>query len=247
MNQLLLNSGLTFNRIFWPQYCLLCNAAAGEQAVCPACLAELPLHDAPACPICAHPSAHALDRAHPATSDRVYTDICGDCLKHPPRFLRSLAAYTYRFPLDKLIGALKYHQQFAVIDILTAPLIALAAGPLPDALVAMPLHPHRLRERGFNQSLLLARRIARQLRLPLLQTACRRVRDTPPQTTLPVKQRRSNLGNAFTCADSVAGKRIGIVDDVMTSGSSLDSLAQALLQAGALEVECWVAARATLP
>ncbi|MHB0990225.1 MAG: double zinc ribbon domain-containing protein [Burkholderiales bacterium] len=246
MRQLILNSGLNFNRTFFPQNCLLCNIMAGAHALCDACLADLPLHREPACPVCAHPSASG------APSDTKLPDpgsgeICGACLKHPPRFKHCLAAYTYRFPLDKLIGALKYHQQFALVDILTAPLIALAsAGALPDALVAMPLHPRRLRERGFNQSLLLARRIARQLHIPLLETACRRVRDTAPQTTLSVDERRSNLRNAFICPEKITGKRIAIIDDVMTSGSSLDSLSRALLKAGAVEVECWVSARAAL-
>lgn len=247
MRRWLLNSGLNFNRIFFPQNCLLCGAAAGPRALCDACLADLPLHSEPACPICAHPAAGDAP-AITKLPAQAAGETCGVCLKHPPRFKRSIAAYAYRFPLDKLIGALKYRQQFALIDILTAPLIARAsAGVLPDALIAMPLHPQRLRERGFNQSLLLGRHIARQLQVPLLETACLRVRDTAPQTTLSVKQRRSNLHDAFACTETVTGKRIGIIDDVMTSGSSLDSVAHALLKAGATEVECWVSARAALP
>lgn len=246
MRQLLLNSRLNFNRFFFPQNCLLCGVVAGAHALCDACLADLPLHGEPACPVCAHPAASGAATGT-ELPDSGAGEICGACLKHPPRFKHCLAAYTYRFPLDKLIGALKYRQQFALIDILTAPLIARASvGVLPDALVAMPLHPQRLRERGFNQSLLLARRIARRLQLPLLETACARLRDTAPQTTLPVTQRRSNLRDAFACTAIVAGKRIAIIDDVMTSGSSLDSLTHALLQAGATEVECWVSARAAL-
>ncbi|MHB1676152.1 MAG: ComF family protein [Sulfuriferula sp.] len=231
-----------------PQNCLLCNAEAGNAALCTSCLADLPLHVEPVCPICAHPTAVHFSLSHPSSPDQNHGEICGACLRQPPAFTRSVAAYAYLFPLDKLITALKYHHQFAVIDTLTAPLIArLSTAALPDALIAMPLHPQRLRERGFNQSLLLARRIARQLQLPLLETACVRLRDTAPQTTLPVKQRRSNLRNAFACTKKVAGKRIGIIDDVMTSGSSLDYLTQALLKAGATEVECWVSARALLP
>ncbi|HET9113936.1 MAG TPA: ComF family protein [Burkholderiales bacterium] len=247
MRQLILNGRLKFDRIFFPQNCLLCNIAAGAHALCDACLADLPLHSEPACPVCAHPfpaDAPSSDQhSEPGSGE-----ICGACLKQPPRFKHCLAAYTYRFPVDKLIGAFKYHQQFSLVDILTAPLIARASGTkLPDALVAMPLHPRRLRERGFNQSLLLARRIARQLGLPLLETACQRVRDTAPQTTLSVDERRSNLRNAFICPGEIAGKRIAIIDDVMTSGSSLDNLSRALLKAGASEVECWVSARAALP
>lgn len=145
--------------------------------------------------------------------------------------------------------ALKYHHQFAVVDILTAPLlthIRASAEPLPDTVIAMPLHRNRLRQRGFNQSQQLAHAIAGQLKLPLLNHACQRSRDTPPQAALPLKERRGNIRNAFTCDNSVAGKRIAIVDDVMTSGSTLDSLARALLDAGASEIQCWVVARAVL-
>ena len=220
-------------RSLLPQNCLLCNAEAGLAALCPACLADLPLHTAPACPVCAQPIAGG--------------EICGACLRHPPAFKRSLVGYTYAFPLDQLIHALKYQHQFAVIDTLTAPLIsAIPNDRLPDAVIAMPLHPQRLRERGYNQSLLLARNITRRLQLPLLTSACLRTRNTPAQTSLPIKQRQQNLHNAFACRTTVTKQRIAIVDDVMTSGSSLDSLARALLNAGAAEVQCWVVARAVL-
>lgn len=193
------------------------------------------MHTAPACPICAYPT--------PAG------EICGACLSHRPAYRRSIAAYTYAFPLNQLVQALKYHHQFAVIDTLIAPLLArtqATADPLPDAIIAMPLHRNRLKERGFNQSQQLARAIAAKLRLPLLNHACQRSRDTPPQAALPLKERQRNIRNAFTCDNSVAGKRIAIIDDVMTSGSTLDSLAQAVMAAGAIEVQCWVVARAVL-
>jgi ComF family protein len=116
---------------------------------------------------------------------------------------------------------------------------------LPDLLLPMPLHPARLKERGFNQALELARILAPQCRLPLDRDACRRIRDTPPQATLPLKARRKNLRGAFNAStEQVCSKRIGIVDDVMTSGSSLNELAATLKKAGAVEVECWVMARA---
>lgn len=198
-------------------------------------MAELPLHTAPACPICAYPTLSG--------------EVCGACLSHPPAYRRSHAAYIYRYPLDQLVQALKYHHQFAVIDTLIAPLLSSIHStnePLPDAIIAMPLHPNRLRERGFNQSQQLARTIANQLKLPLLDHACQRNRDTPPQAALPLKERQQNIRNAFSCDASVAGKRIAIVDDVMTSGSTLGSLARTLLKAGAVEVECWVVARAVM-
>lgn len=198
-------------------------------------MAELPLHTDPNCPICAYPTQSGA--------------VCGTCLTHPPAYQTSIAAYTYLFPLDQLVQALKYHHQFAVIDTLTAPLLARIRAsdtPLPDAIIAMPLHANRLKERGFNQSQQLAATIAQQLNLPLLDHACQRSRDTPPQAALPIKQRQKNIRDAFVCDDSVKGKRIAIVDDVMTSGSTLDSVARTLLKAGALEVQCWVVARAVM-
>ena len=112
--------------------------------------------------------------------------------------------------------------------------------------MAMPLHPARLRERGFNQSLELARGIARSLDIPLLTNSVRRIRNTQPQSTLPWKERKRNMRNAFACDDNLAGQHIGIVDDVMTSGTTLDELARILRLAGAREISAWVVAR-TLP
>jgi len=107
----------------------------------------------------------------------------------------------------------------------------------------MPLHPARLRERGFNQSLELARRIAAKLDIPLLSHACQRVRDTPPQSALKWKERGKNMRRAFTCTEDLSGKHIAVVDDVMTSGASLNEVALALRRAGAREVSAWVIAR----
>jgi ComF family protein len=114
--------------------------------------------------------------------------------------------------------------------------------------VALPLHPARLRERGFNQSLLLARRISRRLDIPLLADVCERVRNTPPQSSLPWKERDKNMRQAFACKPGidVRGKHVAVVDDVMTTGASIGELARALKQAGASEVSAWVVAR-TLP
>ncbi len=155
----------------------------------------------------------------------------------------------YDFPVASLIQALKYGHRLEVSAALTELWLDHAApNPFPDLLVPMPLHPARLRERGFNQALELARILAQQCDLPLSRDACQRIRDTPPQAALPLKARRKNLRGAFSAnADQVSGKRIAIVDDVMTSGSSLNELAATLKKAGTVEVECWVMARAVRP
>ncbi len=110
----------------------------------------------------------------------------------------------------------------------------------------MPLHPARLKERGFNQAQEIARQVARRLAIPLDAHACRRLRDTPPQATLKLKKRAANLRGAFSCDLDLSGKRVALIDDVMTTGASLHALAQAVRAKGATQVEAWVVAR-TLP
>jgi ComF family protein len=162
-------------------------------------------------------------------------------------FTRTTAVFGYAFPLDKLIQAMKYGEQLALAHAFAKKLLQhIDRNYLPDCLIAMPLHPAKLRERGFNQSLLLARTIARELKLELLTGSCRRVRDTPPQSALPWKERKKNVRNAFCCDIDLAGKRIALVDDVLTTGASLNALAEAAQKRGAGEVAAWVIAR-TLP
>jgi ComF family protein len=156
-----------------------------------------------------------------------------------------VAAYAYAFPLDKLVLALKYGEKLHLANML-GDRLAQRVMTRPDCIIPMPLHPERLRERGFNQSMQLARRIGHRLELPVLPFACRRIRNTPSQSTLPWKERGRNMRQAFSCAGDVAGKHVAVVDDVMTTGATLSELSLALLNAGAAEVSAWVVAR-TLP
>ncbi len=202
--------------------------------VCPACLADLPWHTQPQCPQCATPTPQG--------------QTCGACLKRPPAFDRAFAALGYTFPLDRLIPRLKYHGQLAIAPALGECLArAIEAAPTPDRMIAMPLHAKRIRERGFNHATEIARDMATRLGLPLDLTSCQRIRDTPPQKGLKQDARRRNLRGAFTCSGDVQGQHIALVDDVMTTGTSLDELAATLKRAGAREVTCWVAARTLRP
>jgi ComF family protein len=115
-----------------------------------------------------------------------------------------------------------------------------------DAIVPMPLARGRLAERGFNQALEIARVVAARTSIPLLSLACRKVVDTPPQATLPWKERARNVRRAFVCDADLSGKRIAVVDDVLTTGATLNELARVLRRAGAVSVAGWVVAR-TLP
>lgn len=170
--------------------------------------------------------------------------LCGHCLRHPRPFERTCATYAYAFPLDKLIQALKFDEQLLLASRL-AEAMQEFIGVRPDCIVPMPLHPERLRQRGFNQSQELARHLARRMGVPLLN-ACQRIRNTPPQAGLHWDERKRNLRQALVCEQDMSGKHVAMVDDVMTTGASLDELARALRRAGAREVSAWVVAR-TLP
>ncbi|RMG30610.1 MAG: ComF family protein [Gammaproteobacteria bacterium] len=166
--------------------------------------------------------------------------MCGPCLQCPPPFDRVRAPLAWRRPVDRLVHALKFHERLE----LAAPLAALwRPGPLPDALVPVPLHPARLRERGYNQAALLARAAGRRWGVPVLEP-CIRTRPTPPQHRLDAAARRRNLDGAFACAPLPAGcRRLALVDDVMTTGTTLRVLARALRAQGAAYIEAWVVAR----
>lgn len=229
----LLNSRPYIARLLPAQPCFLCGASSHDGLCCAACVGDLPHHAGPACKVC----------AAPLPSD----GVCGRCLQHPPAYARTIAAFHYEFPLDSLIKALKFDEQLILANFL-ADTLATRISSIPDCLLALPLHPARLCERGFNQSQLLATRIAAVLQVPLLTGAASRVRDTPPQSTLTWRARGSNMRNAFALSPDldVRDKHIAIVDDVMTSGASIDALAQLLRDAGAREVSAWVVAR-TVP
>ena len=114
--------------------------------------------------------------------------------------------------------------------------------PRPDSIVPVPLHPLRLRERGFNQAMEIARNISRKTGIALIE--CGKIRDTPSQTSLLWAERKRNVRDAFSCESVLKSSHIAIIDDVMTTGSTLDELARTLLREGAREVSAWVVARA---
>jgi ComF family protein len=213
-----------------PHHCALCGASTSNRLLCTDCDADLPHYRAPACPICALPTASG--------------QVCGACLQRHPAFDRTLAAFSYHFPVDRLLHAFKYSGDLALADVLAKPLAQRAADhPKPDLLIPMPLHPGRLRERGFNQSLEIAKLISRWLDIPLAADACRRTRDTPPQAGLKWKERRRNVRGAFACDLDLSGGKIAILDDVITTGATLNEICRILKARGASEVSAWVVAR----
>jgi ComF family protein len=212
----------------FPQRCILC--AEPGAPLCEPCREDLPGLHAVRCPICAVAAVRA--------------EVCGQCLAHPPRFAKVSVALSYGLPVDALIRRLKYAADLSLADPLAALLADRAGREIqPDCVIPMPLSAQRLRERGFNQSHEIARSLARRLHVRIADAACKRIRHTPPQASLPLDQRRANIRGAFECSINLDGARVVIVDDVLTSGATLNELARVLLRAGAAEVTGWVLAR----
>ena len=217
----------------WSGPCVLCLAEAGSDRVCEACSRSLPRPGA-ACPRCALPLPAA--------------QACGSCLAHPPAFDATVAAFEYRFPIDRLVQRFKFAGDLAIGRWLGECLAqAVAIERRPDILVAAPIGRARLRERGFNQALELARAVARAHRLPIDPGLVAKVCDTPPQQGLTRSERRANLRDAFRVRGSISGAHIAIVDDVMTTGATAEAMARALRGAGAGRVVAWVLARTPEP
>jgi len=169
-------------------------------------------------------------------------NTCGNCLDRAPAYDSVTAAYSYAFPVDALIRAFKYGGDLSLARLLAAHLVREVTANI-DAIVPMPLAAARLRERGFNQAYELARRVGRALALPVLVSACRKVTETPPQAALPWTERARNVRGAFVCDVELTGKRVAIIDDVMTTGATVNELARNIKRAGASHVQSWVIAR----
>lgn len=216
--------------VLLPQDCFLCAAPSGDSLLCPACAASLPYLTAERCPVCALPTPGA--------------NLCGACLKQAPHFDATQALFRYEFPLDRLVQSLKYAHRLASAGFLGQALAQLPTLFRPDLILPVPLAPARLAERGFNQALEIARPLARALGAPLEIGHAHRRRDTAPQASLPWKERKQNIRHAFECEIDLAGKSVLVVDDVMTTGATLDELARTLKAHGAARVENRVLARA---
>lgn len=210
-----------------PDRCLLCGLQPADEGLCAGCRMQLE-PPGEACPVC----------ARPGTAGRV----CGACLRRPPAFDASHAACVYCFPAPGLVQGFKYGARFAHLRPMLSLMRALPP-PEADLLMPMPLFRARLRERGFNQALELARPLARAWGLPLVLDAAWRIRDTGHQTGRGQAERFAAMRGAFDCDPRLAGLRVAVIDDVMTTGASLDALARALKAAGVVRVECRVFAR----
>ena len=260
----------TFKQLFLKQNCLLCSAnidtdfvknfyrepraasksadnkSAGSQlidnqlvgsksnyyeALCEACFKSLPWQNVNHCPQCGLAS-NAI--------------ICGSCINSAPHFDVTHAVFQYAFPIDVMIQRYKYGNLLSLSTLFGQLLNDKIQQENIDLIIPMPMHPQRLKLRGFNQALEIARVLSASQPPKLDYKSVVRQTLTPPQASLRLSERVKNIKGAFRVNNDFTGKKIAIVDDVMTTGASLDELAKTLKKAGASHVECWVIAR-TLP
>jgi len=216
-----------------PARCLLCDALAGSTAnICDPCHLRLPWLEH-SCRLCALPLAAP--------------GLCGGCQRRAPPFTGAIACFEYGQPVRHLLINFKFHRQLAPASLLGAVLaqrVAADCKTLPDAIIPVPLHPARIRQRGFNQSLEIARHLSTRLGIALRSDQVQRVKNTLPQTGLhTAAARRRNLARAFQANRPQTG-HVAIVDDVYTTGATASALARCLGKAGAARVDLWVVARA---
>ena len=226
-----------FLAAIFPRRCILCDESAASNW-CSACLQDLPWISR-ACPRC----GDVLPAGSP-------DDVCGRCLISMPAVDRVISALVYEYPVNRLIAMSKYHGRTDITHALGELLVVrlrrdLEAGVLnvPDTILPVPLHRRRLARRGFNQSAVISEPVAEFLQVVVRPKMCRRIRDTAEQTRMGAKERSKNMRDAFHASGSVRGRSIAVVDDVMTTGSTGESIARALKCAGAGQVQLWTVAR----
>ncbi len=198
-----------------PQSCFLCGDNSIE-CLCPACLRILPF--------------------------RQKRQVCIDCTN-----IQVQSVFSYMYPIDKLIIAAKFHQNLAVLNLLgnlmAQHLQHLTIENRPDVLIPVPLHSKRLRKRGYNQSLELAKRINKKTGIPLAYKSCKRIKETLPQTSLSAQQRQSNIVDAFQVVKlKKEWRHIVLIDDVMTTGATVKELAKVFMKQGVQRVDVWCCA-----
>lgn len=225
-------------RLFYPAHCLLCDAPGARGLdICAACFEDLPWNRHP-CPRCAAPLPPDADVC-----------LCGNCLKSLPAWDEAKSPLTYAYPLDKLVQRFKFDGDLAtgrLLGELLAEYLEAGDGEKPDFIVPVPLHATRLKERGFNQAVELARPVSKRLKVPVRLDICERVRATEIQSKLDAMERKKNLKDAFAVKQSVDGRHVAILDDVVTTGTTAEILAKTLKESGAVRISVWSVMHASL-
>ncbi len=219
-----------------PPTCVLCGATgtAGLD-LCAGCLTDLP-HNRQACPRCALPMPPGQEAG----------SVCGPCQRHPPPYATCHVPFLYLDPMTALVRGAKFHGRLNLTRLLGLCLarhLHERGADRPELIIPVPLHPRRMRERGYNQALEMALALSRELAIPVDPSICARVRAITPQEGLDREERRRNVRGAFAIDRPLAAHRVAILDDVVTTGSTAAEVARVLHQAGAERVDLWAVAR----
>ena len=225
-------------------HCLLCRThTTWQQPICQLCLESCPSPDS-FCAVCGLPFNSSL------------TGVCGQCLQQPPAFDLCLSGYLYEFPVNRIVQNIKYNGRLELIRPITRHLADIlqdyySDSPWPETIIPVPLHKRRLCQRGYDQSLLIAREIHAQLRhirhLDLDINCLKREHATKTQQGLDVRGRRKNLRNAFSMNNQAGYKHVALVDDVVTTGETASEISRLLKRCGTRRVDIWCLARTPAP
>jgi ComF family protein len=210
-----------------------------RRSICTACEEDLPI------------LPHNCTQCAQFFSSKLFNDSrCGHCQTTPPPFDKTYAAYPYTFPIIEMIIKLKFHHQLNYAQALGECMADMAIKkwyantPLPNLILPIPLHPSRLRERGFNQAIEIAKPIAKRLHLPIDRCGVKRIKPTLAQSGLSAADREINLTHAFQATRLYTGLHVAIIDDVITTGHTVTACAKILKSQGASCIDIWCSARA---
>lgn len=224
-------------RTLLPASCILCSAQGQEDLdLCDRCHADL-LRNHYSCSVCAEPL------------DAIVGALCGACIRRRPRFRSTHCAYRYDYPLAHVIRAYKYQSRIAYSrvlgELLARSLAANRSAAWPQLLLPVPLGRARFAERGFNQAMEIAKHVAARLSIPIRTDILKRCRETAEQAGLERAGRRRNVRNAFTLVQPLETVHVAVIDDVVTTGSTVSEIARVLRRAGVNHIEIWALARAS--
>ena len=221
-------------RLFTPS-CVLCNSIAGEISLCDACQYDLPkIHSS--CYQCGLPF-----------EEKIADILCGQCQQSPPPIDYLISSLAYDYPVDYLVSQLKFNRNLAYAKILSKLLLETLQSQQdeqPELIIPVPLHKSRLRQRGFNQALEIARPIAKAFNIPMAKYAIKRAKQTKAQSLLNAAERKKNLHHSFSLTKPINAKHVVIIDDVVTTGATVFELADVLKKSGVEKVGVWAVARA---
>ncbi|MCL5260101.1 MAG: ComF family protein [Gammaproteobacteria bacterium] len=225
----------SFLDLLFPRICVLCKAPSKRDFdLCLGCEHELP-HIKFSCEQCGLPLA--VNQAQ-----------CGSCLTDPPAFNATKSLFFYEAPIDSLVLALKFNNNLLYANLFGELLALHLQGyyhnrKLPEVIIPVPLHRDRLRERGYNQALEIARPVAKKLNIQINKFSCVRFKNTLQQSALAFSERKQNIKDAFAVVKPLHAKYVAIIDDVVTTGYTVNEFSKSLRQAGAEKIDVWCVAR----